>query len=212
MAPSSLNDSMVRALQQEGFADGRVAKAMRKADRALFVPENERSSAYAPIPLPIGHGQTISAPTIVAQMSTLLQVKEGMNILEVGAGSGYQAAVLAELAGRKGKVTTIDRIAELLEQAKANCAKAGYSNIQFICGNGARGYEKNAPYDRILVAAAALRIPPALTAQLQEGGRMLIPVGRPDYAELLILRKLKGGEIKAEKVTDVMFVPLVDED
>jgi protein-L-isoaspartate(D-aspartate) O-methyltransferase len=203
---------MVRALQQEGFADERVAKAMRKADRALFVPENERLSAYAPIPLPIGLGQTISAPTIVAQMSTLLQVKEGMNILEVGAGSGYQAAVLAELTGKKGKVTTIDRIAELIEMAKANCSKAGYSNIAFIRGNGARGYEKNAPYDCILVAAAAIKIPQALAEQLKEGGRMLIPVGRPDYAELLIVHKLKGGEIRTEKVTDVMFVPLVDED
>jgi len=207
---SEQNSAMVRALQQQGFADGKVAKAMRRIDRALFVPESERQSAYAPIPLPIGHGQTISAPTIVAQMSTLLEVHEGMSILEVGTGSGYQAAILSELAGREGKVTTIDRIAELIGMAKANCAKAGCRNIEFMHGNGAKGYEKDAPYDRILVAAAAPKIPGALVSQLKEGGIMLIPVGRPDLAELLTVRKL-AGEISTEKVTDVMFVPLVDE-
>ena len=206
----SSNADLVKHLREAGYADERIANAMLKADRANFVPERMRQSAYLDTPLPIGHGQTISAPSMVAYMSRLLDVKEGMTVLEIGAGSGYQAAVLAELVGGKGRIITVERIAELVEVSKSNCKRAGYSNIEFVHGDGTKGHPTSAPYERIMVTAAARSVPRALEEQLAEGGKLVIPVGSAYYQDLLIIEKAKG-ELHTQSTIPVIFVPLIGE-
>jgi len=206
----SPNARMVGHLLAERMADQRVAHAMTRVDRADYVPKAVKQMAYSPSPIPIFRGQAMSAPDVVAQMSTLLKVHEGMKVLDVGAGSGYQTAILAELVGEKGRVVAIERHEQLFDFGRENCMKAGYKNISFIHGDGTKGYEKEAPYDRILVGAAARSVPQALTAQLKEGGKLVIPVGGPVVQELLVISKL-GPSLHISKAMDVIFVPLVDE-
>ncbi|RLG19604.1 protein-L-isoaspartate O-methyltransferase [Candidatus Micrarchaeota archaeon] len=205
------NQELVNYLLGTGYASEKIAKAVMKIDRADFVPEQLKQNAYIDSPLPIGHGQTISAPGVVTFMTRLLDVQEGMTVLEVGAGSGYQAAVLAELVGEKGKVITIERVAELVERAKANCMRAGYKNIEFIHSDGTKGHPAKAPYERIIVTAAARSVPKALEEQLAEGGKLVIPVGSSYRQDLLLIQKLKG-ELQVEKTMPVVFVPLIGEE
>lgn len=204
------NERMIQHLLGAGYADESTANAMRKVLRGLFVPVAYQQYAYSDYPLPIGQGQTISAPSIVSFMTKHLDVKPGMKILEIGAGSGYQAAILAELVGPKGMIYTVERIPEVIETARSNLAKLKHKNIRIIYGDGTHGYPDAAPYDRILVACGAPKIPQPLLDQLKESGRMLIPIGQMFWQDLVFVQKI-GGEIKQQAILPVMFVPLIGE-
>jgi protein-L-isoaspartate(D-aspartate) O-methyltransferase len=183
-----------------------VLNTLKKVPRHRFVPENLRDRAYQNRPLPIGFGQTISQPYIVALMTDLLEIEDDHRILEIGTGSAYQAAVLGELAA---KVYTIEIIPELAEMAKERLTALGYTNIVAFQGDGYYGLEKEAPFDGIIVTAAASHIPPPLVAQLKPGGVMVIPVGGPFLTqELIRVRKQSDGTITSEQLLPVAFVPL----
>ena len=184
----------------------RVMQALAEVPRHEFVPEDEQVSAYLDEPLPIGHGQTISQPFIVALMTDLLELAPGAKVLEVGAGSGYQAAVLAKLART---VHTVEIVPELARACRARLARLGFANVTVHEGDGAAGLAAEAPFDAILVAAAARRVPPALAAQLKPGGRLAIPLGEPGATqELALLEKRKHGALSVRAVLPVRFVPL----
>jgi len=193
-------------LQGRDITDPRVLAAMGRVPRHHFVPENLARQAYNDHPRPIGFGQTISQPYIVALMTQWAEVKQGDKVLEVGTGSGYQAAVLAELTDR---VFTIELLPELAGTAKARLRDLGYDRVQVRCGDGYKGWPEEAPFDAILVTATAPEVPAALKQQLQEGGRLVIPVGTPGKVQdLLLVRKVKG-DLREEKRVPVLFVPLV---
>ena len=177
---------------------------MEHVCRHCFVTEDMVSRAYEDYPLPIHRGQTISQPYIVALMSELAGLKGGEKVLEVGTGSGYQTAVLAELASA---VYTVEIFPDLAEQAAEKLGKLGYKNINFRTGNGAMGWGENAPYDAIIVTCAAKHVPAALTAQLKEGGRLVIPVG--DEPQDLTLITKTHDELIEKKICQVRFVPLL---
>jgi protein-L-isoaspartate(D-aspartate) O-methyltransferase len=187
----------------------RVLDAMRRVPRDQFVPEENRALAYGDHPLPIGHGQTISQPFIVALMTDLLDVQPGQRVLEVGTGCGYQAAVLAELAD---EVQTIEVVPELARRARATLLDLGYGIIVVHEGDGHLGLPGEAPFDRIIVTAAPDRVPPALVEQLAPGGRLVIPVGSRYAQELLIVDKDKDGRLHERRTIGVAFVPLVGDD
>jgi len=195
---------LIEGLRRHNISE-RVLAAIDSIPRHLFVPENEQTNAYADYPLPIGCGQTISAPHMVAIMCDLLDIKDGMKILEIGAGSGYHAAVMAELAG-SGHVYTVERIESLALLARNNLKKAGITNVTVIVEDGTLGLLGFAPYDRISVAAASPEILDTLTDQLKVGGKLVIPVGRL-YQELYLVTKTDG--IKKEAKGGVVFVPLI---
>ncbi len=200
-------ERLIRELQDRGLLkDKRILDAFRKVPREEFVLAEHRGYSYVNEPLPILKGQTISQPLTVAAMTEALDLKEGQKILEVGTGSGYQAAILSELTGKSGRVITIERIHELAEFAAGNLHRTGYSNVTVIEGDGSTGYENQAPYDRIMVTASAVRIPPKLIEQLKEGGKMVIPVGK----EMYLIGK-KKGKIEKAMLGYYMFVPLVED-
>jgi len=202
---------MVAGLRGRGLAfSKRVEEALLKVPRHLFVPEGVRSQAYRDTPLLIGDGQTISAPHMVAVMAEALELREGHKVLEIGAGSGYNAAVMAELVGPSGKVITLERHPSLAAKAAQVLLEAGYENVQVMVGDGSLGYPEEAPYDRISVTCGAPRIPNPLAEQLRDGGIMIIPVGGLEYQSLLRVRKL-GGRMLSEDLGSVVFVPLVGE-
>jgi protein-L-isoaspartate(D-aspartate) O-methyltransferase len=183
-----------------------VLAALGRVKRHRFVPEKYLRQAYANHPLPIGHGQTISQPFIVALMSQLLAVSAGDKVLEIGTGSGYQAAVLAEMGAR---VYSIEIIRPLAETARSRLKKEGYDEVAVTIGDGYFGWETNSPFDAIIVTAAADHIPPPLIAQLKEGGRMVIPVGgRFAVQQLVLLTKDRDGEVATRQLLPVRFVPL----
>ncbi len=184
----------------------RVLAVMGKVPRHRFVPEGELYSAYYNQPLPIGHGQTISQPYIVALMTDLLKVDRQCSVLEIGTGSGYQAAVLAEMAG---KVYSIEIVEPLAAQAAKVLGELGYDNVEVKAGDGSKGWPEHAPYDGIIVTAAAEEIPQALLDQLKPGGRLVIPVGgRFDVQQLLLISKDSSGALHHENIEPVRFVPL----
>jgi len=184
-----------------------VLKVMRATPRHLFVPEALREDAYADSPLPIGHGQTISQPYIVAAMTELLDPAPHHKVLEIGAGSGYQAAVLSPLVA---KVFTIEIVPELARAARARLERLGYRNIVVREGDGYRGWPEEAPFDRVLLTAAPPEVPDALVAQLKPGGRLVAPVGRTfDNQELIVIDKGLDGKLKRRTVFGVRFVPMV---
>ncbi len=186
--------------------DPRVMAAMAKVPRHEFVPADMEAAAYRNEPLPIGFGQTISQPYIVALMTDLLLPQPSGVVLEVGTGCGYQTAVLAEIVGQ---VYTIEVVKELAEQAQARLARLHYRSIEFRVGDGYHGWPEHAPYDGIIVTAAANEIPPALTEQLKVGGRMAIPVGTLWSGQTLLeVRKDEEGRIQRREVLPVAFVPL----
>lgn len=187
----------------------RVTAAMSTVPRHEFVPAWERSSAYADRPLPIGHGQTISQPFIVALMTDLAEVKPGDAVLEVGTGCGYQAAVLAELAKT---VYTIEIVEPLGREAAERLKRLGYDNVTTRIGDGYQGWPEHAPFDAIIVTAAPREVPQPLIDQLRPGGRLVVPVGGQILGQsLLVLEKHSDGKISRREVLAVRFVPLVDE-
>jgi protein-L-isoaspartate(D-aspartate) O-methyltransferase len=195
-------------LRRRGISDERVLAAMARVPRELFVPESLRGWAYDDGALPIGHGQTISQPFVVATICALLALRRDERVLDVGAGSGYQAAVLAELAA---EVVTIERIPELAETARAALAEAGYGRVDVRVGDGSLGVPERAPFDAIAVAAAAPAVPPALYAQLTEGGRVVVPRGSRLGQELvLVVHGIHGPEERTS--IPVRFVPLVGDE
>ena len=189
-----------------GVRDERVLQAMRDVPRHLFVPPDQRADAYADDALAIGEGQTISQPYIVGLMTELLQVGPGSKVLEIGTGSGYQAAVLAELCE---EVYTLEIIEPLGEQARERLARLGYDNVTVRIGDGYYGWEEHAPFDVILVTAVASHVPPPLLRQLRPGGRMVLPVGgRFTTQQLVLVEKRPDGKVTTRQLLPVAFVPL----
>ena len=206
--PVSLRELMVTSqLRARGISDTRVLQAMLRVPRDQFIDEEYRAKAYEDHPLPIGNGQTISQPYIVALMLESLQLQPTDKVLEVGSGSGYATALLAELAG---EVYSIERHADLASQARQAIESLGYKNVTIVTGDGALGYPQAAPFEAILVSASAAQIPSALIEQLAEGGRMTIPVGRDEAQQLQFVRKL-NAEIVVSPRELVRFVPLISE-
>jgi protein-L-isoaspartate(D-aspartate) O-methyltransferase len=193
-------------IKERGVSDERVLQAMRKVPRHLMIPESRRRQAYGDHPVSIGYGQTISQPYIVAYMTEVLQLKEDSKVLEIGTGSGYQAAILAEITTN---VYSIEIIPELAEFAKSNLYNLGYTNVHLKEGDGYEGWESEAPWDAIIVTAAAEHVPPPLIKQLKPGGRMCIPVGTPFGTQFLqLVEKSQDGRITTRNLMPVIFVPL----
>jgi len=210
MPESELRD-MVAWLRRGGFlSTSSVEKAMLEIDRVYFVPESERPLAYTDNALPVGYGQTISAPSVVAFMLDRLEVKKGMKVLEVGTGSGYNCALLSHLVGIKGKVYSFDIVPELTELAKENMKKAGLNteNWKLATGDASCGFEEEAPFDRIIVTAAMPYFGPdhPLSKQVTENGKLIAPVGDRMFQDLILYDKKSGS---MEKILPVMFVPLI---
>lgn len=204
---------LVDKLIREGILKSKeVIEAFLKIPREEFVPRHLRRLAYADTPLPIGYGQTISAPHMVAIMTEALAPRRGHRVLEVGTGSGYQAAILAEIVGDEGHVWTIERIPALAEFARENLRRTSYARrVTVIVGDGSKGYPGAMPYDRIIVTAAAPDVPEPLIEQLAPGGRLIIPVGNSFIQRLLIMDKRPNGSVAKKWGTYCVFVPLVGE-
>lgn len=204
-------DERSRMVEQQirarGITNPLVLDAMRKIPRHLFVPPPYTSSAYTDAPLPIGDGQTISQPYIVALMTELLEPEYEDRVLEIGAGSGYQAAILASLVRQ---VTTIERIPAVADLARKNLARLGLKNVSIIEGDGTGGYRQNAPYNGIIITAATPNVPPPLIDQLDEEGILVAPVGERDIQELITLKKHQGKTVQSSH-GGVRFVPLIGE-
>lgn len=197
-----------RQLRRRGISDERVLAAMGRVARELFVPEERRMYAYEDGALPIGYGQTISQPFIVATICALLALEGHERVLDVGTGSGYQAAVLAELAA---EVVTIEHVPELAERARAALAEAGYDRVEVVVGDGSLGVPERAPFAAIAVAAAAPAIPPTLYSQLQENGRLVVPRGSRWGQELVLVVRSEAGPIERASVP-CRFVPLIGDE
>jgi len=196
-------------LQSDGITSGRVLEAFRKVPREKFVPEDKRHLAQGDHPLPIGCGQTISQPYIVAYMTEQLQIRRGDRVLEIGTGSGYQAAILGELTRH---VYTVETIEALARRARQTLDELGYTWIRSCLGNGYHGWPEHAPYDAIIVTAAASHLPPALTGQLKAGGRLVIPVGpRFSAQNLVLVEKAQNGALSETTLLPVRFVPFTGE-
>ena len=199
-------DKMVEEqLMRRGITNERVLAVMRRINRHRFVEEGLQHRAYGDHPLPIGEEQTISQPYIVALMTSLLELTGREKVLEIGTGSGYQTAVLAELSRR---VCSIERLPRLAERARKLLDSLGYANIWIRVGNGALGWPDEAPFDRILVAAAGPSVPPPLIDQLGEGGRLVAPVGDAESQTLTLVER-RAGEVRTRPLGDCRFVPLV---
>jgi len=192
-------------LRRRGIGDTRVLAAMGEVPREVFVPEAQKQHAYADGALPLSHGQTISQPLMVAMSVEALQLHGHETVLEIGAGSGYQAAVLSKLAK---KVYAIEIIPELVDHARQVLQSLGIDNVEVLCADGRKGWPEGAPYDGIVVAAAAEEVPAALIDQLQDGGRLVIPVGSKWGQSLQTLRK-RGDKLETEDLCRCVFVPLV---
>jgi len=194
-------------LRARDITDERVLDAMATVPRELFVPAHMRAEAYMDAPLPIGEGQTISQPYMVADMAQALELKPGDRVLEIGTGSGYGAAILACLALN---VATIERYASLAKRAREALEAAGIDNVTVITGDGTLGYPEGAPYDAIVVTAGGPRVPESLKSQLAIGGRLVIPVGRSrTFQELVRVRRITADAFEEERLAPVRFVPLV---
>jgi len=203
------NEKLIKHIKSIGYLRSKeVEEGLRKIHRHLFVPEKIRYMAYRDTPLSIGHNQTISQPSTVVAMTEALDVKKGQKILEIGTGSGWQAAILSYLVGEKGFVYSIEVIKKLAEFAKSNIKKFGIKNIEVIVKDGSLGLKEKAPFDRIIVTAAAPDIPNPYLDQLKLNGIMVIPVGNLYLQKMNVIKKLKKG-IEKECIGNFMFVPLV---
>jgi len=202
MKREEMVESQIKA---RGIKDKKVLDAMMKVERHLFVPPDIASEAYMDHPLPIGEGQTISQPYIVALMTEVLGVDSTSKVLEIGTGSGYQAAILAEICD---SVYSIEIIASLAERASNLLKVLGYSNIKIKAGDGYAGWKEHSPFNAIIVTCAPTEIPQPLSEQLAEGGRMVIPVGE-SYAQELILLEKRNGFLKKKNIVSVRFVPMI---
>jgi len=195
---------VARQIAGRGVKDAKVLEALSNVPRHLFVPKKMQRMAYEDMPLPIGHGQTISQPYIVAYMTEVIQPKSHHRVLEIGTGSGYQAAVLAEIIDR---VYTMEIIPELADEARERLQKLGYEKVETRQGDGYHGWPEAAPFDSIVVTAAAEFIPPPLIEQLRDGGRMIIPVGSPFHVQHLMLVEKHKGTVTTQSLMPVRFVP-----
>ncbi len=191
-----------------GVSDPAVLRAVRSVPRHLFVDPNYRDRAYGDYPLPIGEGQTISQPYIVAFMTELLELKPTDRVLEIGTGSGYQAAVLAMIVK---DVYTIEIVKPLADRARTLLADLGYRNVTVKAGDGYQGWREHAPFDAIIITAAAEQIPPPLIEQLREGGRLVVPVGETHSFQTLILATKRAGRLDMKEIVPVSFVPMTGE-
>lgn len=200
-------EELVAHLKVHGLSE-KVIQAMLNVPRHLFVPTTYISSAYMDTPLSIGYGQTISAPHMVAIMCNLLDLQEGHKVLEVGTGSGYNAAVMAEIIGNSGAVYSTERIPELVKSSKSNLKTAGYHNVKVFLSDGSIGLPEHAPYDRICVTASAPSVPEPLVQQLKAGGKMVIPVGQA-FQSLYLITKKSDGTVISKDWGGVVFVPLI---
>jgi len=201
-------ERMVRyQIEARGISQPDVLRAIRSTPRHLFVTDLLRSDAYQDRPLPIGYGQTMSQPYVVALMTELLEPSKQQKVLEIGTGSGYQAAVLAAIAGR---VFTIEIVPQLAEWATAVLKSLGIRNVTVRCGDGYQGWTEEAPFDRIILTAAPPEIPPALLSQLKLGGKLVAPVGASPFVQnLVVVDKLADGSVRKRSVIPVAFVPMV---
>jgi protein-L-isoaspartate(D-aspartate) O-methyltransferase len=195
-------------IENRGITNKPTLEAMKKVPRHKFIPSDQINSAYEDGPIPIGYGQTISQPFIVAYMTSVIDPKPGQKVLEIGTGSGYQAAVLAEIVDT---VYTMEIITELSKSAAERLKKLGYKNIVTRNADGYYGWEKSAPFDAIVVTAASEYIPPPLIEQLKDGGKMIIPIGSPFLTQMLVLVEKSGKEIFTTNIFPVFFVPLTRE-
>lgn len=201
---------MANRLLEEFNLSLEVFEAIKKVPRHEFVPYERQKEAYSDIPLPIGEGQTISAPHMVAIMCNLLDLQRGDKVLEVGGGRGYHAAVVAEIIGKEGQVIAMEIKSELARASQEALEKLGYDNVKVVTGDGSKGYEPQAPFDKIYVTASAPEIPGPLRNQLKPGGRMVIPLG--DYMQYLyVVEKDEQGNINKKSWGGVRFVPLMGE-
>lgn len=202
---TKLREAMVSSqIEARGIKDVSTLAALRKVPRHQFVAANQATDAYDDGPLPIGYGQTISQPYIVAYMTEIIKPKPGYKVLEIGTGSGYQAAILGEIVN---KVSTVEIIPELGKQAAARLKNLKYKNIEVKIADGYDGWQEHAPFDAIVVTAAAEYIPPPLKEQLKDGGRMIIPVGSPYMTQQLMLIEKKGNKYLTKSMMPVRFVP-----
>jgi protein-L-isoaspartate(D-aspartate) O-methyltransferase len=201
-------EDLVRRVVATGVTDERVLAALRRVHRELFVPEDLAGAAYDDRPVPIAHGQVTTQPSLVGRMVAALALQGGERVLEVGTGLGFQAAVLGALVPR-GRVWSVERFADLAERARANLAAAGIANVTVVVADGTLGWPPAAPYDAVVVAAAAPRVPAPLAAQLAEGGRLVQPLGPGGEELVTLLRKRRGRLVEAGVVTGAHFVRLV---
>lgn len=195
---------VVKQIENRGVSNPKVLKAMRKVPRHLFVPSKYIDEAYEDHPVPIGYGQTISQPYIVAYMTEVIDPQPDDKVLEIGTGSGYQAAILAEIVD---SVFTIEIVPPLGKRARERLQRLGYGNIEVKIADGYYGWKEHAPFDAIVVTAAAEYIPPPLLQQLKVGGKMVIPVGSPFFTQMLVLVEKKENEIVTKNLMPVQFVP-----
>ncbi len=195
-------------LRAMGISDERVLDAMREVRRELFVPEQLLVEAYANYPLPIGHQQTISQPYTVAFMLEQLRLEPGQRVLEVGAGSGWNAALIARLVSPKGQVIATEIISELAINAEANLKRAGVSNAKVVCWDGSLGYGKMAPYDRIIVTAACPKVPEPLISQLRDSGILIAPIGSGIFGQEMVRIVKRGDRLEKDSLGMFVFVPL----
>jgi protein-L-isoaspartate(D-aspartate) O-methyltransferase len=202
------HDMVERQLRRRGIKDDRVLAAMACVERHHFVPEDHRHLSYEDCALPIGSGQSISQPYMVAAMTEALELSPGGRVLEIGTGSGYQAAVLAELAQR---VYTVERLAELATEAREVLSALRYANIEFRVGDGSRGWPEEAPFDGVIVTAGAERVPEALLEQLADGACLVIPVGGRGDQDLYQIRR-EGNSYRHHFITRCRFVPLIEDE
>ena len=208
--PSLRQEMVERDIVARGVRDELVLDAMRKVPRELFLPKNLREFAYEDTPLPIAGEQTISQPYIVAFMAEALMLKGDEKVLEIGAGSGYAAAVLSEIAAN---AYTVERLGPLAEKAAATLAELGYDNVHVLHGDGTRGWPAHAPYDAIVVAAGGPQVPEALKEQLKVGGRLVIPIGADQRAqELVRVVRISTNQYRSEDIAGVRFVPLIGDE
>ena len=208
MPSSQKLEALLDEVKAMGISDGRVLSALREVRRELFVPQEVVGEAYANYPLPIGHGQTISQPYTVAFMLEQLELAPGQKVLEVGAGSGWNAALLGNLVAPKGRVVATEIISELALTAQENVRRAGLSNVEVVCADGSLGYRKRGPYDRIIVTAACPEIPPPLIEQLNDKGVLIAPVGGSFFGQEMVKLRKRGSSVERSSLGMFVFVPL----
>ena len=203
------NEKLIEGIKcLEYLKSKNIEDALRKIKREYFVPPSMKHLAYRDFPISIGFNQTISQPSTVVAMTEALEVKEGDKVLEIGTGSGWQAAILSELVGEKGFIYTIEIIEELAEFAKSNLKKLGMKNVEVFVKDGSEGLKEKAPFDKIIVTAACPDVPKPLLEQLKDGGIMVIPVGNLYLQEMYVVKKLKD-KVEKKSIGSFMFVPLV---